>query len=314
VPRKTRTTLGASWEFQHRLPAAISRLQARARSRFFTVILAIGFLAVATVRFPSAQERLAAQPPTFRARTDVVQLDVSVLDHQGQPVRGLGAGDFTVLKDGRPQPIVAFDTVDVPTWTSGTAPWMRETGPDVASNRLDARRAVVIVMDDVNPTPASDPGVPPATSIANAAIDGLGPTDLGAVVHVLNRGRGQEFTLDRTRLRAAVGRFQPSIGRLPDSPFSASRGSRGVQMGGPSGACYLKDCVAESLYTVGQVLSAWPGARKTVVLISAGRQHPGIEETLAEADERRRMFTALQNANVTVYQFDPHGLQTAAPA
>ena len=87
---------------------------------------------------------------------------------------------------------------------------MREIGPDVASNRVDARRAVVIVMDDVQATPAADPLIPLAKTIANAAIDGLGPTDLAAVVYVLNRGRGQEFTLDRTRLRAAVDRFVPA--------------------------------------------------------------------------------------------------------
>jgi VWFA-related protein len=285
------------------------------RAGFIQALLIGGFLSALAVQLPTGQERPANQTPTFRARTDVVQLDVSVLDHQGQPVRGLAAADFTVLKDGRAQPIVAFTAIDVPTWDSATTTWMREIDQDVATNRLDARRAVVIVMDDVNKTPASDPLVPLAKSIANATIDGLGPADLAAVVHVLNRGSGQEFTLDRTRLRAAVGRFQPSADRLPESPYSASRGSRAVQTGGaPSGACYLKDCVAECLYTVGQVLAAWPGARKTVVLISAGRQPSGIEETLAEADERRRMFTALQNANVTVYQFDPHGLQTAAQA
>jgi VWFA-related protein len=293
--------------------APVGRRERRRHAGFLQALLVGGVLSALAVQFPTGQERPADQTPTFRARTDLVQLDVSVLDREGQPVRGLAAADFTVLKDGRAQPIVAFTAIDVPTWTSATATWMREIGQDVATNRLDARRAVVIVMDDVNRTPASDPLIPLAKSIASATIDGLGPADLAAVVHVLNRERGQEFTLDRPRLRASVDRFVPSIDRLPASPFSASYG-RGTQGGGlPSGACYLKDCVGEALYTAGQVLAAWPGARKTVVLISAGRQHPGIEETLAEADERRRMFTSLQTANVTVYQFDPHGLQTAAP-
>ena len=71
-----------------------------------------------TVQLPTGQVRPGDQTPTFRARTDIIQLDVSVLDRQGQPVRGLAAGDFTVLKDGRPQPVVAFAAIDVPTWNS----------------------------------------------------------------------------------------------------------------------------------------------------------------------------------------------------
>jgi VWFA-related protein len=286
----------------------------RVRVRFISAILVSAFLSAVAIQLPSAQVRGADQAPLFRVRTDVIQLDVSVLDDQGQPVRGLEVGDFSVLKDGRAQSIVAFAAVDVPVWIPGTATWQREIGPDVATNRLDARRAVVIVMDDVNPTPAADPGIPLAKSIANATIDGLGPADLAAVVHVLNRARGQEFTVDRTLLRAAVDRFVPSTDRLPESPYAPSRGSGGLQMPSqlqlPPGACFLKDCVAEALRTVGEVLGAWPGARKTVVLVSPGRQPPGISDRLAEADERARMFAALQAANVTVYQFDPHGLQT----
>jgi VWFA-related protein len=253
--------------------------------------------------------------PTFRVRADVVQLDVSALDRQGQPVRGLTAGDFTVLEDGLVQPIVAFTAIEVPTWSTGTAAWMHGVGPDVASNRIDARRAVVIVLDDY--TTRWDPGVTRiAKSIAVAAIDQLGPADLAAVVYVVNRDRGQEFTVDRTRLRAAVERFVPS-GLAPSSEnrFSASTPNDGLRVPSRiperSGACFQQECVATALRNVGEVLDPWLGARKTVLLISPGRQPAEIEDRLAEADERGRMFAALQKANVTVYQFDPYGLQTA---
>jgi hypothetical protein len=76
------------------------------------VLLVAGSLAILAVQSPTGQERSADQTPTFRARTDFVQLDVSVLDREGQPVRGLAVADFTVMKDGRAQPVVAFTAID----------------------------------------------------------------------------------------------------------------------------------------------------------------------------------------------------------
>jgi hypothetical protein len=42
---------------------------------------------------PAGQQLPPAQPPTFRTGVDAVQLDVSVLDRQRRPVRGLTASD-----------------------------------------------------------------------------------------------------------------------------------------------------------------------------------------------------------------------------
>lgn len=249
---------------------------------------------------------------TFRTSANIVMLDVSVLDAQGQPVRGLTVDDFTVLEGRQSRPIVAFAAVEVPTWTAGTAPWTHEVGPDIASNRIDAQRVVVILMDDC--ATRWDPGVMrDAKAIAAAVIDQLGPVDLAAVVHVLNQKAGQEFTVDRALLRAAVERFVPSGGAAPESRFVASSPSGGLVVAsrppGPSAGC-RRDGVASALENVGRILYSWPGARKTVVLVSPGLQSSGIEDRLTEAFERGRMFAALQRANVNVYQFDPHGLQT----
>ena len=282
-------------------------------SRRLAVIVVVVLFAGLADRVQTGQDRPASQAPTFRVRADVVQLDVSVLDRQERPIRGLGATDFTLLDDGVAEPVIAFSAVDVPTWSAGTAAWLRDIGSDVATNRLDASRAVVIVLDDF--TTRWDPGVVrTAKAIAAATINQLGPADLAAVVHVVSRKSGQEFTLDRQRLRAAVERFAPSgLGPQPESRFSASTPTDRLTIPSripqPSGACFLHDCVVMALQNVGEILGTWPGARKTVVLISPGRQSSGIKEYLSENDERGRMFAALQQANVNVYQLDPHGLQ-----
>ena len=45
----------------------------------------------------------AQTPPRFPAGADVVSVDVSVVDGDGRPVRGLTAADFVVEVDGRPR-------------------------------------------------------------------------------------------------------------------------------------------------------------------------------------------------------------------
>ena len=57
----------------------------------------------------------ASQTPTpqFRATTDLVLLDVSVLDKQRKAVAGLKQEDFTIIEDGQPQTISNFTPVVV---------------------------------------------------------------------------------------------------------------------------------------------------------------------------------------------------------
>jgi VWFA-related protein len=266
--------------------------------------------------FAGQEPQAGDQRPSFRTRADLIQLDVSVLDEHGNPIRGLTADDFTILDRGVPRPVAGFAAVDLPDWPADAAPWIREIGPDVVANHPDARRAVVIVMDDFA-TPW-DPGVSKlARSIAHSAIDGLGAADLAAVVYVVRRKNGQEFTSDRARLRAAVDRFTPSgLHDTEVSPFSASLPGRGLQQPGllplPSGAC-PKGCVMDALRNAADILGSWPDARKTMVLISPGRLVTQLDslDSLSEREDLGRTLAALQEANVNVYQFDPRGLEVS---
>ena len=72
------------------------------------------WLAVLVCAPAGSQQLPPVQPPTFRTGVDAVQLDVSVLDKERRPVRGLTAADFTVLEDGKPRQIVGFSAVELP--------------------------------------------------------------------------------------------------------------------------------------------------------------------------------------------------------
>lgn len=60
----------------------------------------------------ASDQRLAPVPPqipVFHSETQLVVMDVSVTDSHGAPVKGLHAGDFTVLENGKPQTVRVFE-------------------------------------------------------------------------------------------------------------------------------------------------------------------------------------------------------------
>jgi hypothetical protein len=170
---------------------APARREGRTIATSLCVVFVAAIVTITATGAPGGQDPAPEQPPTLRVRTELVELDVTVLDRDARPVSGLTAADFTVLEDGVPQALVAFVPIEVPTWTGIEPAWVRDIGPDVATNRSDARRAVVVILDDFQVR--WDPGVTrTAKAIASRAIGELGPADLAAVVYTFDRRKGQE--------------------------------------------------------------------------------------------------------------------------
>jgi len=263
-------------------------------------------LAVATVVLLQAQSTAPpTQLPTFRTGVDVVELDVTVLDKDRRPVKGLTADDFIIFDRGVPQTIVAFSAVDVPVPVSFSAPWMREATLDVVSN-VENRRLVTIVMDDAytdfNPDMAKR-----AKQVARNAVDELGPADLAAVVFTF-MGRAQNFTSDRSRLLAAIDSFvaKRRNGEAPLpcwSPHQALRGGPPRMFATGSGT---RKCDIEALKGAAEALSTASPGRKVVILISGGREFSFNVEN--DSLDLSKLFRDLQRANITVYAFDARGL------
>src|SRR6478735_3741634 len=69
-------------------------------------------LVVASLALAGPQQ----QPtPVFRARVDLVTVDVAVVDKDGKTLTTLTPGDFAIVADGRPRKVVSADYVSVAT-------------------------------------------------------------------------------------------------------------------------------------------------------------------------------------------------------
>jgi VWFA-related protein len=257
-----------------------------------------------------AQQEQPQPRSIFRVRTDLIPVDVSVLDNERRPVQGLTAADFAVYEDGKRREIVAFSAVDVPgpARDATVASWIHDAPKDVVANDLpDEGRLVVILMDgtipDGQPTLA-------AKQIAHAAVDELGPGDLAAVVRSTifgNNGLSQGFTSDRSRLIEAID--SPFMG-MTEAPEMTARGLQS-----PSPVPHLNTQTrdqCEVIYDIAHAMREAPRRRK--VLIFVGSAMSLSDQVRSGADIRAcrdEMLRELAESNVTVQAVDPVGLITA---
>jgi VWFA-related protein len=261
-------------------------------------------------------------PPTFRAAIDIIHLDVSVLDRNRRPVRGLTPADFTVLDNGVPQPVSVFSAIDIPDAPPPSAPWMRDVAPDVGTNdTVQDRRLFLILIDDA--TIQSDLGAQRnVRSIAARVIDRLGPSDLAAVIFTRDNRNSQDFTADRARLLAATEKFSggfrdlSGVGGMDDLYFM-----------------YSVNVVENAI----DVFSTLPDRRKSIVYIGQGvpvnpellaPQIPGLPGENAPPSvsalmsgslmsrltaQMRKAFERAGRANVSIYTVDACGLRAPPP-
>jgi VWFA-related protein len=261
----------------------------------FSALAVASIVCVGTTVSTRPQQPTQVQAPAFRSAIDVVQLDVSVLDKNHRPVRGLTAADFTVLEDGSPQRVVAFQAFDIPDRVIPKTTWMREVAPDVATNRLFEGRLVVVVIDDLGMgrdywTTAT------AARVAETILDQLGPEDLTAVVYTNVNDKAQNFTADRDRIRAAIS----DIKRGPSIAFGQFKGSCN-----PPTAAGL---VLDELLRVSEALQAEPQRRKTLLFVSPGLQWRARRGRVPN-DCPERLYKDLlrdaQRGNINIYGIDP---------
>ncbi len=283
---------------------------------------------MAGLLFPTAVLAQQSQAGyTFKAQTELVLVNVTVRDKNGNPVRDLKPEDFTVLEDNKPQKVATFDientqnVAQVPMQQADLlgAPVKKsktgEAGAAVASAHESAikdRRLIILFFD----LSAMQPDE--IERSANAAQDYLKkqmePADLVSVVSLANTITvNQDFTSDRDKLKAVLESFNSGA----NAGFEL--GSTGTTEGTPdTGQSFTVDDTEYNIFNTDRRLEALRAVaeqvanvpqKKSLIYFSSGMQRTGIENQ----SELRAAINAAVLANLSIYTLDIRGLQALPP-
>lgn len=147
--------------------------------RRYSIIPAVLILVAATaVWLAAAAEPVRSQQPTFRSGTDLIAVDVQVVDRQGRPLARLDRTQFEVSIEGQPRPVVSVDMLRMVRGTSRSA---RLAGLSVPGRGLEPEppgRVFVLAVDVMSFRPT---GLERLLQEARAFVDALEPEDVVAI-------------------------------------------------------------------------------------------------------------------------------------
>ena len=156
------------------------------------------------------------------SRSELVVVPVVVRDGSGAPVKGLKKSDFTVLENGKEQPISTFEEIN-----TNAAPIKRQAMPaDQFSNiyvgSSEPRRVTIMVLDSIN-TPILDQTTARAQLIKYLS-KSLNSEDLVALMVMDRKGVHtiHDFSSDPAVLIAAVKRASSSAAAMTAADTAAA--------------------------------------------------------------------------------------------
>ncbi|MBP1635568.1 MAG: hypothetical protein H6Q10_2142, partial [Acidobacteria bacterium] len=154
--------------------------------------------ALAAVSAPAVR----AQQPAFRATTELVVVDVSVVGKDGTPVRGLQEPDFAVSIDGKPRKVRTLHFIDqsAPQGAVEERPLRA-----VSSNAPGAAGRLVLILVDEGSIGFG--ALPAAAQSIERLLAGFGPADKIGLAGLPNPRMLVDFTADRAAIATAVKRI-----------------------------------------------------------------------------------------------------------
>ena len=273
----------------------------------------VALLAALGVGVATAPQQPPPAQPTFRSGVELVELDATVTDAQGNVVTDLTADDFEVSEGGKVQAIATFSLVNIPI-ERAERPLYSPTAiePDVQTNDVPEGRLYIFALDDVTPANALRARV----FLRRFIEQHFGTNDLGAVVLLApgRRDNAQDFTSNRRLLLRAIDRYSgwPEAAATPASVEDAGLPSTAppnlaVDLTVTSRMTALKDLM--------EFMARLRGRRKTVLLLSEGLGvnmlnviDTSASTTSRAGDVAKEAMRAALRGNVSIYPIDPKGL------
>ncbi len=264
-----------------------TRTRYRIASSRAAVAVLVG-LAGATLAASRAQgpvQSVQPEQPAFRTGTTLIEVS-AVATRNGEVVPDLRVDEVVVRDNGTPQPLVAFEFVDL----------------TMLANRVEQRRDFVLVLDDLGIEPRL---TRPTRDIALALIDKLGAHDRLAIVNTGPFQLVQQLSTDRDAARALVRRFR---GQKRTLGFSQE-------------TCHAAIVNLRVISNAARVMGRGPLERRTILVVSEGQQiyigqwfgsrneDPCLEARTAYDD----VVAATALTNTAVYGVDPRGLTVSNP-
>ncbi len=300
--------------------ASLSSHVRRFLAAFAAALLVCGLVALAAAQNPSPppQNPPAQQPanpppqqppepqqPIFRAKVELVRVDVSVTGRDDQPVEDLKVEDFEVEEDGFPQ-------------TVETAQFIRLTGQVPADNResIDIRsldhgkreaaredvRVFVIFLDDYHVDKAPQITLPLRRALEDF-VKQLGPYDLVAVMEPLTPLTHVKFTRNREELLEQMHGFEGRRGQV----FPVKSAAEEAQLTARNLAEVRASVTLDALNAIVTHLGGLREGRKSVLFVSQGPP-TGMSAASPNFSRLQEVLRNANRGNVTINALDPRPL------
>jgi VWFA-related protein len=263
---------------------------------------------------------------TFHVQAELVLVNATVKDKNGNFVRDLKPENFTILEDNKPQKVSSFDIENIDAVANqnlaqakallgAPAPVGSTNAKTLVANSPDQfkdRRLIVLFFD----LSAMEPDeIDHAVTSAKHYVDTqMAPADLVAIVSLGSSLLvNQDFTSDHELLKKQLQAFGEGTGQ------GFEEGTTGTTEGTPdTGQPFTADDTEYNIFNTDRRLEALRSVaeklshlqqKKSLIYFSSGMDRTGIENQ----SELRATVNAAVRSNMAIYTMDLRGLQALVP-